>query len=472
MTQVAKESISAAGAAASEVISSAQRRVSPQRSIVIRKPSSYLAKGLGGSSRSLPLAATTTKLHITSSYSECGSRKPGAVRETPGFSEEPSDALDVEKRKESKLAPEHEDINGGKEAESVSTSAELLDVEDKSPSGQKKTDASSGWTGRFFRSSNNRVSMKLDSAVQGEQAVQDPSLNQRSVIKEPVKSDPAEATSVDNVLHQDKDSPESNISDGKTKSSDPQSGSSTSEQGLAPRSWLGLWSYAAPSTEKESQTAIKPINSSEGPLKATKTVKDDSDRDDTASLARHMREQPAEVGKSYGWAFWTREPTTVDKTRLRRTSVGELTLVGSPSPLNPENVMIEEPKALNRAEGRETPRPSEPDDVAVRMTDDKKAEEKSLKSKTGASFRKTEESERSLAIPKQEATNLLLPPLRQTYSTVERPGVLQQIGRLLQYRQNPPNIRYVSLQNPPRIKRALAIVSIFSRIHLHTCHLY
>src|SRR5204862_2236101 len=57
----------------------------------------------------------------------------------------------------------------------------------------------------------------------------------------------------------------------------------------------------------------------------------------------------------------------------------------------------------------------------------------------------------------QTLPNQLLPSFRDTFSLQEKYGIIQQIGRLLGYAQEPAP-RHVSLvHDPPRVKKALAI---------------
>ena len=156
MTQVAKESILAAGAAASEIISSAQRRVSPRRAIPSRNPSLCLSKGMGGSSRSLPLAATTTKLHITSNSSDHAGGKRNIAQEATSVGNGPDAGAKSESIMDSETAPSDENFNRKVKMRSNCSSAELLDAEDKRHLLAESKEASLGWMGWFARTANNQ----------------------------------------------------------------------------------------------------------------------------------------------------------------------------------------------------------------------------------------------------------------------------------------------------------------------------
>jgi len=156
VTQVAKESILAAGAAASEIISSAQRRVSPRRANPSRNPSLYLSKGVGGSSRSLPLAATTTKLHITSNSSDTTCGKRNNAQEAISVGNGPNAGTKPESIKKSGMAlsdgsPSRKDM-----MRSNCSDAEFLDAEGKEKLLAEGKEASFGWMGWFARPSNDK----------------------------------------------------------------------------------------------------------------------------------------------------------------------------------------------------------------------------------------------------------------------------------------------------------------------------
>lgn len=226
----------------------------------------------------------------------------------------------------------------------------------------------------------------------------------------------------------------------------------------APRSWLGLWNYAAPPAQLERRSTNNPSEDSQKRLEIAQSTNDGSNKTDVVTATKTKApEQPTEASKSYGWAFWTREATDSDYSgKARRASVGELALAGSPSQSKPEIAQIDETHFPNKAGDQRRPLPANVNGIAKTVDDNRNHGNRSTQPQAAAISTKTDKSE---VKSKQSVANLLLPPLGHTYRTVEKAGLLQQLGRLLQYRKPSSNTRHVYLQDPPRIQKALAIVS-------------
>lgn len=226
----------------------------------------------------------------------------------------------------------------------------------------------------------------------------------------------------------------------------------------APRSWLGLWNYAAPPAQPERPSTNNTSDNSQKRLEMAQSNEDGSIKTGVVTATRTKApEKPTEASKSYGWAFWTREPIDSNCSgRARRASVGELALAGSPSQSKPEIAEIDEAYFPNRPGDQTRPLPADINGSPTTVDDQGN---RSTKPPAAAVSTKIDKSEVPLVKPKQTVANLLLPPLGHTYRTVEKDGLLQQLGRLLQYRKPLSNTRHVYLQDPPRIKKALAIVS-------------
>ena len=453
MTQVAKESISATGATASEFISSAPRRVSPRRPTPPRDPSSYLSKGIGSTSRSLPLAATTTELHVTSNSSDTGSGKRDKVQEVPAARNDPNDDAKPESSNESRIASEERSSINEEQNGPTRSSADILDAEDKLDSGEKVRDAFAGWMGWFLRPSNNTEQVPTatrQSAI--EQASHDRGANNAD----------AAAAAAGGTDSSSKDDSGSGIVSEVRRSSDLTLISPTTHRAPAPRSWLSLWNYAAPPAESEVPVAA-PTKSNvlPRPMEAANPDNDNSGKDDRIlDLASKAQEQPAEAGKSYGWAFWTKEPSNSESTGTARgASVDALALAGSSSKSKSETAEVDETKIASKPMKNEKPRSLRFTEGITTASDGKDSRDKPAKSGAAALSTQLDKSEPPLAKSKESATNLLLPPLELTYRTAEKSGLLQHLGQFLQFKKPPLKTRHVHLQDPPRIKRALAIVS-------------
>lgn len=441
VTQVAKESISAAGAVASEAISSAQRRVSPRRATPGRKPSLPLGMGkdFGGSVRSLPLAATTTKLHITSSPSDTGSSKRDSFMDLPYAGNATNQAEKPEQSNDLTLGAEGKNRISQEQHETKGSTADRLDADDKTNSAEKGTDASSGgWMGWFSRAPNST-----------EEA--DP----KSI---PLPQDSCDDSEI--VTTKPKAMEQARLSDKGRRKSDPNPVSPTFEE-PASRSWLGLWNYTTATSEQSNPAKQEPASAQNPPEAASSTKSENSKPSTVPPSVGKPTGPPADSGKSYGWAFWSKEPSDPDNAaKPRRTSTGELAIAGSPSQSKLEKAELNETKLPNKAESRNRPRSLDTKGAAFKQSVNKDVEEKPPKpTETRWSAAQASKDEALAVKAISNTINLLLPPLDRTYPTIEKPGLLQQLSRLLQYNKSSLNNRHVHRQDPPRIKRALAIVS-------------
>ena len=360
MTQVAKESILAAGAAASGVISSAQRRVSPRRATAPRSPTSYLANGLVSSSRSLPIAATTTKLHITSSssnLSEASSRKPFDYQEPSIVGKGDSDAGAVEERDEPKtpsgdVTAEDSEKDGPKKS-----SADLLDAEDKRDTGDKDIDAPSGWMGWFSKSSNEKEMSRRRKTQNDGSSVNYPSTSQPPANGQLVKSGIAEVAAASTTSLTDGNAFDSKISIRGQHSSDSHSVLPAINGASPARSWFGFWSSAATSKESGSSATKTPSSIPQRPIEPEHSMDVEPDKTNTIPhLMSAAPEQPADAGNPYGWAFWLKEPTDAGDTAKPRTaSVEESAFKAPPAQLETETRKVDERKVLSKSEGKQIP---------------------------------------------------------------------------------------------------------------------
>ena len=371
------------------------------------------------------------------------------------------DGEDLESGSEPKSNVDDRTVDKGEKDRPETSTAELLDAEDRSNVGMKSKDASLGWMGWFSRPSNDKEQINQESAIEDERPPEDSPANGHPISQPPTKSGLADSNSINHVPSLNKDSQDSRSINGGSQAKDSSPVPSTSNVESAPRSWLGLWKSATPSAENELSSANPLPNDPRKTPAITKPSTDETGQISAASsLPTVTAGQPTETDKSYGWAFWSKEPMGADGSgKTRRTSVGELALAGSPSQSKPETVEIDETKLPSKAFKKGTNAPIKPESAAT-TTDGAKTDDKSSKPAFTAPSKITKESEPPLAKSNQTAANLLLPSLTLTYSTLERPSLLQQLGQFLQYRKPMLNTRHVSIQDPPRIKRALAIVSI------------
>ena len=395
---------------------------------------------MGSSSRSLPLAATTTKLNITSN---APSPANGAAKEGQGPTTEEELQSDENRETVGKLVSREEKAE-------IPTPPERPRVEDgadpesrtKPSDDTKATAGSASWFNWFSRAEN----------AQGDDTVP-PSLGINNEQTSDTKKDRPKST----VLQASNDTPTPPIP---RRNSEPSPTSPQAQEKPPTRSWLGLWGNATTQTATTSAASATEI---------TKPTFDGLEQEESrkqklveAHAVDNSRLPAVSSGpqRSYGWAFWSRDQSESDDGKQSSgTNVGELALAGSSSQSKPENAVIDEVRGVpNKVGKRQRPQsldlPEEhkkPRNAVVDFKKDAAPEPAAVPPKGRPAADADSKAKR---IPK----NLVLPPFKRTYQTVVKPGVIQQLSRLLHLgpQSGPKHVDIVP--NPPHIRRALAIV--------------
>ena len=395
---------------------------------------------MGSSSRSLPLAATTTKLNITSNAPSPanGAAKEGQAPATEeGLQPDASDETGVklisrEEKAGTSTPPERPQLEDGADPQ----------LKAKPPETTKATTDSASWLTWFSRAENAR----------GDDTIR-PSLGNNNEQTSNTNKDRPQST----MLQASDDIPTPPIP---RRNSEPPPASPQAQEKPPTRSWLRLWANAT------TQTAVAPSESATG---AAKTTFDSSEQEqsqnqklvepDPVAIPRPPAESLGPQ-RSYGWAFWSREQAKSDDEREGpNSSVGELALAGSSSQSKPENAIIDEARGVPSKVGKRQ-RPQSLD----LPEEHKKPRNANIGIKNdaapgpAAAPPKAKPAADAGSKPKRMPENLVLPPLKRTYQTVVKPGVMQQLSRLLHLgpQSGPKHVDIV--QYPPHIKRALAIV--------------
>ena len=247
------------------------------------------------------------------------------------------------------------------------------------------------------------------------------------------------------------------------RSSEP---SPVSPNGLpeeAPRSWLRLWVNASSQIRSSSSASAIDVvsdaqNDSNGAELQTGKLAD-VEADLVSIRPQQLKD---DVKSSYGWAFWSRDQPKSDDEKARPgREVGELALAGSSSQSKPENAVVDEARGVpNKIAKRQRPQSLEVvEDLKQPRSagdDDAKCFTPEAVDLAPISQPKVDAGSKAKLMPE----NLLLPSFRSTYSEVGRPSLIQQISRFLQLSSPLAPKHVVIVQNPPRVKRALAIVSL------------
>lgn len=230
--------------------------------------------------------------------------------------------------------------------------------------------------------------------------------------------------------------------------------------------WFNFWSnQSVPEDDKE-----VPAEVSES---TPNTIKDSEDTT--------MEEAPPADPDPYSkptagstWAFWSRDQPKSTGKQSQPQETGELAVVGDRSEHHPK-------RANSMDMSRETPAKQEPpkeQQAAVTKADSIRSTKKGKKPKPQSinvetiSRPRTPQSDAASIVAdspskskgkapgtatKPAPPNLLLPTFRGTYRMKENPSILKQITSLLLRTQQPPMKHVFLSQEPPKIKKALAI---------------
>lgn len=242
------------------------------------------------------------------------------------------------------------------------------------------------------------------------------------------------------------------------RNSDPNPRAAHAKGEQQPRSWLGLWSSASLVPQEATQMPITPTADTPSTLSIIANA-------DFPGLKQQVKKPdvpgtpsvPSTADRSSGWTFWSRDITkATGDPGLTRDDSGKLAVAGTPSQMHPKNAVVgalkglpstvdisgkkDEVQTLETVKHRNMAQGASPTFVS-----DTTSLEVARPSKAGSS-----------SSPKV-APNLLLPAFKRTYRVLESPSLLQQIGRLLNYNKVVKQTQLTLVQDPPKIKKALAI---------------
>ena len=452
VTQVAKESISAASGAASELVSSARINIPQSPTEQLRSPSFYLSRSMGNSSRSLPLAAATTKLSISSS-SMGGNNTPiqGSQKPKDGKMVTQSVASDADIPEDRKVEELGDGTSREGEARSRSPKGVVREGIETQPTCESKSgDESSGWLNWFSKA--------------GPVDRQDPTVAG-------VGQGPAHGSSV--IADQSVDLATDDAGVGteqqeQRRNSDPNPVAVAVSRDQQPKSWLGFWGNAASSQEK-TEAKIVATSATEPTLsERVETVESQALNPKSVQINPSLPPASQSLGqipdstRFPGWTFWSRDqPKGQPSEGGLEDEVGKLALAGSSlqSQPQPQSADVNEIKGLIGAAPmtgkRERPQSLDVSQGAI-MPGNQKIDGHIKKTSQVVPI-KPKVIETPEAKSKKANANLLLPAFKRTYHIVESPGWLQQLGRFLRYNRVPDSKHVDLLADPARVTTALAI---------------
>lgn len=399
---------------------------------------------MGSSSRSLPVAATTTKVNITSNATvrSQGSDEHGQAPEcertdTTGCTDNVSlEGQDVKPGEEA-INAEQKKQDVAREAQTSPPKPELVGFGPERP-----IHGSSSWLGWLSR---NTVSSSEDSSMQPPQPAEDSS----QLPSDEPPDDPSAGESHEPGTQE-------------SESIQPNTGTLLSRKSATaptrPTSWFNLWnSAAAPRLGGEDH----PVTALESPEPPTPMPVPNAARDPeqkkapaegSTAEAQVLRTSSKAVARAPGWAFWSRDNTKQeDRTQDSREETGDLAVADTPSQYLPKSATAEKVTSLGK---RGRPQSLEVTDGATSSSEPGPVKN----SMSGAAASKTKLTE--LVASKQLPSvlpNLVLPLFESTYGRQESSTLLKQLEKLLRYGKSPNTQQVQIIRDPPRIKRALAI---------------
>ena len=441
-----KESISASGGAASNFVARSRPAIPNGGSTTPKNPAPYLSRNIGSSSRSLPLAATTTKLNITSNASSIPDGS--LVRDMTSKSDEATPKMQT-------LKPIPTPIRAADEAGPRSAHKEEVAQQDivvtalesvgKPTSGDSVGNDTYGWLGWFSKPS--------QSHGQEPKLARDSQGNGQAIGN----------TTKDSSSHDSDLSQAGKAGEDQRRSSDPNPVAAASQREQQTRSWLSLWSNTNAPSEKSAATfATEPLSVT--PPKGLANTAESEQRKLQSGDDLQPTPQDSLIAvdttKSHGWSFWSKDRSKdIHMTGAPNDYVGKLALAGSSSQSQPENATADQVEGLPSKWGkRERPKSLSLNESSDLPDNSKGESERSGNPKKPTS--KTKSGDQALSSVQKSPTNLVLPTFKRTYRVAEKPSIFQHLSRLLQYNQLPNTKHLDIILNPPRIKRAIAIVSI------------
>ena len=453
ITQIAKESISAATEVASETVASARQLTLREAVSPVRSPSLHLSQSMSNPSRSLPLSATITKVNASSSSlsrspNESNIKTHDSHRAAPNF-------LDVSKR----------DIQTKVNDDSIKSSGRIThEVKDPTPdistadtqniSHGPSAEHASSWFGWFSRGENAHKQPPSSLAMVGR-----PSESNEATEAEPIQPNPEDREFVRNTPQ--------NI----RRRSDPNPVAAGAQQNQQRRSWLGsFWGIPVPSIEVgKGEDRCESVSNTFSRDSAATDLHSAHSSNDLKTVKQNPSGKIPEAANttlSSGWAFWSRNAQqTSDEAGTLEQTVGELAVAGCPSQSKPENATVDRVKALPKADDKAADKTGKGTRPSSRDAHDLAKRSDSITAKSNNSLAVAASIPASSKLPKTTSFqishgargNLLLPAFKQTYHFHENPGFFRQLGQYLSYGK-PPLPKHVSLvRDPPKVKSALAI---------------
>lgn len=460
MTEVARESISAAGNIASELISSTTSL--PQIRSPNRPGSIQLIRKTGAPNRSLPADATTTLINIDSngSASDLTVNKAAPQSDITG-------SEDINKSDSNQdSTPIKEDFNAEDPVTTDNTQTTPTPEKEPEPN-ERPTSTWLGWLGL------GRTTDKPNTE-EGNMGKSPDTAEPTPVATEEPQRDSESSKAGENLTETVRElEPES------TPSADQQKQNDTTVPTPPKRSWMQMWGTTNVSQAKDPQeeASVKEPRIEQGePMEQDTVATNDNQNlqpDKTQDKTQDTDSQKRTSGssKSSGWAFWSRDVSNTEQKpgSESQQETGELAVSGQPKvQSNSEDVIAQvnngpNPASTVKSQQRSQKKTTKSVDIknakSVEVVEEITNATTTTAQASAAQLPAKAQTSEVTASTKLESvlTNQLLPSFKDTFALQESPSWLQTLGRMIYHPKDSGNRHVFALRDPPRPKRALAI---------------
>ncbi|KAJ5952173.1 uncharacterized protein N7479_010586 [Penicillium vulpinum] len=425
VTEVARESISAAKTVASSITNSSTSLLdTPTKN---RHPSIQLTRKVGTSTRSLPADATTTRVNIASD---------GSASTTP--SDDTEDPRAVEQETSDKEVPSESDTKPLEDPAKGQEATPDADPTILHTGSAEVPEQSSGWLSWIYGPS--ATSEGAANVSESTQAVDHP-LDENQMAEQGAEPDVKDYTAREEELEPE---PE--------QAKDTVEVTSSSQK----RSWLQMWYGTNTPTKQEDPPSIEstvPASANCDPAEAPGANMAPNYPPDEPAEPAGGSQTPVGTTRSSGWSFWSRDPNK-----------------DGPSDKPQEGEAVEASVGPSTQSKNIAPEPDTDSNIKITQKGSikiKPPKDNRLKDGSGPTTEGTPTSTASVE-PRPADTiaskqlqqilpNQVLPRFEETYAFEQSPSILQSLSRLL-YHGKGPEIRHVSrVRDPLHVRRALAI---------------
>jgi hypothetical protein len=428
------------------------RTITPRRSST-RSASLAMTLGKTGSTRSLPVDATTSKIHATSD-ARSPTRKNSKQIESP--------TKDTTSHQEPQIGPAAAE-------QAKSTDAKEIPTDPGKPHGTVRRSRQSGWFGWLAKEEEETGGQTSSTEAEPGTTKDSSKANDDEDSQGLQSGGQNDAT---NRIEADKCTP--------NQSQSPPSGSQK-------RSWLQMLGSDGPQKATSAPTGSSTDESKASPSQpeGTKAQKDETAPTKQADVPTSPPPPlPGDANKSAGWVFWSRDKDTRSKQTSSdpKAHQGEIAISDTPSEHQPKRTSISLPDE-NRPDPKTiaamaSPKTAKADAKSTKAESIRSVERpqtpmqaKDTTKPTPKVTKKTESKNASAVAVEQDGTprpaspapsrrgaeNQLLPAFHDTLHLHQSPSLLQQLSRLLYYTKEPEPKHLSLVKDPPRLKNALAI---------------